>query len=128
MAIVQSPDGGDWWILYKGDVLGYYPASMFTMLNGGACGAGWYGEVFNDEPLKTPETEMGSAYFPEAGMPNVAYFRYPMYYDLSWVPVEPLDDHHPQPFEPLCYGRAPLTDGILVCGGPGGFNSACQWP
>jgi hypothetical protein len=127
MAIVQS-SLGDWWIIYKGDVLGYYPASLFKMLNGGACGAAWYGEILNATPGTSPETEMGSGQFPEAGMPNIAYVRYPMYYDLSWVPVEPLDDYHSQPFEPLCYGRAPLTDGILGLGGPGGFNPACKWP
>jgi hypothetical protein len=127
MAIVQSASD-DWWIIYKGDVLGYYPASLFTMLNGGACGAAWYGEIFNYTPGSSPETEMGSGQFPEAGMPNIAYVRYPMYYDLSWVPVEPLDDYHSQPFEPLCYGRAPLADGILGLGGPGGFNLSCKWP
>jgi hypothetical protein len=41
---------------------------------------------------------------------------------------EPLDDYYAQPFEPLCYGRSPLTDGILSLGGPGGFNPACKWP
>jgi hypothetical protein len=127
MAIVQSSTG-DWWIIYKGDVLGHYPANLFTMLNGGACGSAWYGEVFNNKPDDSPETEMGSGQFPEAGMPNIAYVRYPMYYNLSWVPVEPLDDYHAQPFEPLCYGRAPLMDGILGLGGPGGFNPACKWP
>ena len=127
MAIVQS-SLGDWWIIYKGDVLGYYPASLFTMLNGGACGASWYGEVFNYKPGTAPKTEMGSGQFPESGMPNIAYVRYPMYYNFSWVPVEPMDDYHSQPFEPLCYGRAPLTDGILGLGGPGGFNSTCKWP
>ena len=129
MAIVQSPDGGDWWIIYKGDVLGHYPASLFTMLNGGACGAAWYGEVLRDKKKdSSPETEMGSGQFPEAGMPNIAYVRYPMYYNLSWAPVEPLDDYHAQPYEPLCYGRAPLADGILGMGGPGGFNPPCKWP
>jgi hypothetical protein len=127
MAIVQSSTG-DWWILYKGDVLGYYPANLFTMLNGGACGVAWYGEVFTDEKGTTPETEMGSGKFPEAGTPNVAYVRHPLYYNLSWMPEEPLDDYHAQPFEPLCYGRAPLTDGLLGLGGPGGFNPACKWP
>jgi hypothetical protein len=128
MAIVQSPTDGDWWIIYKGDVLGYYPGSLFTMLNGGACGSAWYGEVFNNKKGVPPVTEMGSGNFPEAGMPNIAYIRYPMYYNLSWWPVEPLDDYHSQPFEPLCYGRAPLVDGILGIGGPGGLNSACKWP
>jgi hypothetical protein len=76
MAIVQSPSDGDWWIIYKGDVLGYYPGSLFTMLNGGACGSAWYGEVFNAAPGNSPKTEMGSGNFPEAGMPNIAYIRY----------------------------------------------------
>jgi hypothetical protein len=128
MAIVQSPVGNDWWVIYKGDVLGHFPANLFTMLNSGACGSAWYEEIFNNTPGTAPDTEGGSGKFPEAGMPNISYVRSPMYYDLSWVPVEPLDDYYSQPYEPLCYGRAPLMDGILACGGPGGFNPACKWP
>ena len=83
MAIFQMPITGDWWIAYNGDLLGYYPASLFTMLNGGACGSAWYGEVLKDKPGETPKTEMGSGRFPEAGLLNAAYVRNPKYHDVS---------------------------------------------
>jgi hypothetical protein len=128
MAIFQAP-WGDWWITYNGWLLGYYPASLFTMLNTGACRASWYAEVFrknvNDPAIKT---EMGSGKFPEAEIPNVAYVRNPRYHDYFGTPLEPQDDAHMVPYAPLCYGRSPLTNGILNLSGPGGFNPACQWP
>lgn len=129
MAIFQVP-WGDWWIAYNGWLLGYYPASLFTMLNTGACKSSWYGEVFRKN-VNNPDAiniEMGSGKFPEAGIPNVAYMRNPRYHDYFGTPLEPQDDFHMVPYAPLCYGRSPLTNNILIVGGPGGFNSACQWP
>lgn len=39
---------GDWWIAHNGNLLGHYPANLFKMLNGGACWAAWYGEVYEE--------------------------------------------------------------------------------
>jgi hypothetical protein len=130
MAIFQVPVTGDWWITYNGWLLGYYPANLFTMLNGGACKSSWYGEVLRGNPndQNSTKTEMGSGRFPEVGIPNVAYVRNPRYYDLFGFPVEPQDDWHMTPYEPLCYGRTPLWDGILIISGPGGYNPGCKWP
>jgi hypothetical protein len=129
MAIFQMPVTGDWWITYNGDVLGYYPATLFTMLNGGACEASWYGEVFRrrakDGNIKT---EMGSGRFPEAGQPNVAYVRNPKFHDSSLFGVEPQDDWHMIPYQPLCYARSALWDHVVVISGPGGNNPGCTWP
>jgi hypothetical protein len=127
MGIFQSP-AGDWWIMYKGDLLGYYPASLFTMLNKGACASAWYGEVYNPAPGNAVPTEMGSGRFPEAGKFKIAYVREPKYYDFLWNQVEPQDLVSMAPYKPLCYGRSPLTGGVLGIGGPGSFNSSCQWP
>jgi hypothetical protein len=127
MAIFQVPVTGDWWITYNGELLGYYPASLFTMLNGGACGVAWYGEVLNTK-LEAVKTEMGSGKFVEAGLGNAAYVRNPMYLDLAWNPVEPQDDWASAPYAPLCYDRSPLWEQYLFLGGPGGKNPACQWP
>jgi hypothetical protein len=98
------------------------------MLNGGACASAWYGEVLNQTPNIAIDTEMGSGKFPEAGMFNAAYVRDPKYYDLSWFVGELKDDLSMGPYEPLCYGRAPLWGGILFLGGPGGKSSSCKWP
>lgn len=127
MAIFQVPTG-DWWIMYNGDLLGYYPATLFTMLNASACGSAWYGEVLNRDLNPTIKTEMGSGKFAETGMLNAAYVRNPTYYNLSWSPVEPQDDLYQGPYEPLCYDRSQLWDGVLFLGGPGGKNPGCKWP
>ena len=142
LAIFQSPTG-DWWIAYNGNLLGYYPASLFTMLNKGACVSAWYGEVARKRP-DTPnpvwaKTKMGSGEYAEAGLLNAAHVRDPKYYDLTWVGVTPTEDppfsQAMGPNKPLCYNRSKLTyiaapwDGIfLFLGGPGGTNPACTWP
>jgi hypothetical protein len=126
MAIFQVPVTGDWWITYNGEWLGYYPASLFTMLNGGACGAAWYGEVLNRQE-DAVKTEMGSGKFAEAGLYNAAHVRNPTYLDLSWTPVEP-EDWAMTPYAPLCYDRSILWEHYIYLGGPGGKNPACQWP
>jgi hypothetical protein len=128
MAIFQVP-WGDWWITYNGDWLGYFPASLFTKLNGGACGSAWYGEVLrNPNKPVTMNTEMASGKFAETGWLNAAYVRNPKYIDLSWKIVEPQDDFASAPYAPLCYDRSPLWDGVFFLGGPGGNNPGCIWP
>jgi len=127
MGIYQAP-WGDWWVTYNGWLLGYYPVSLFSMLNTGACKSSWYGEVFNPYPNQgAVKTEMGSGKYPEIGIPNVAYVRNPRYHNYFGTSLLPQDDYHMVPYAPLCYGRAPLTNGILILSGPGGFNPACEW-
>jgi hypothetical protein len=125
LAIFQVP-WGDWWITYNGELLGYYPASLFTMLNGGACGSAWYGEVLNTASYAV-STEMGSGDFAEAGLLNAAYVRNPVYFDLSWQQVEPQDDWSMIPYNPLCYDRSSLWEHHMILGGPRGKNPACEW-
>lgn len=139
LAIFQVPSG-DWWITYNGDLLGYYPANLFTMLNGGACRSAWYGEVYRDpqNPVAI-ETEMGSGEFADAGLINAAHVRNPMFYDLSWIGKEPTENpplsQSMIPNVPQCYTRtalmhlaAPWDSTFLFLGGPGGKNSECKWP
>jgi hypothetical protein len=141
LAIFQAPVTGDWWIAYNGDLLGYYPASLFTMLNGGACVSAWYGEVAKKMPPKSPgwNMTMGSGEFAEAGLLNAAHVRDPKYYDLGWGGVPPMEDqpfsHAMTPNKPLCYTRSKLTyipapwdSTFLFLGGPGGKNPGCTWP
>lgn len=134
MAVFQVPTG-DWWIAFDGDLLGYYPASLFTMLNSHACGVAWYGEMLSKNLTAPPMTEMGSGLFVEAGLFKSAYVRNPKYYDLSWFGVEPKDEFAMAPYEPLCYNRtaftyvgAPTNSSLFLLGGPGGKNSGCKWP
>jgi Neprosin len=137
LTIFQAPTG-DWWIAFDQDLLGYYPASLFKMLNGGGCTAAWYAEVYNPNPDPNKggspvETEMGSGKFAAVGRPNVAYVRNPSFYDISWFSVVP-PDVKMQPNEPSCYTRStldpdPVSGGkIFTLGGPGGKDPACKWP
>ena len=115
-------------------MLGYYPAKLFTMLNGGACMSTWYGEVYNPDPTQAIKTEMGSGKFAEAGRPSAAYMRKPTYYDLFWFGVEPKDGLRMEPYVTSCYTRTALVKGaaplesVLILGGPGGKDPGCQWP
>lgn len=134
LAVFQAPSG-DWWILYNGDLLGYYPASLFNMLNKGACRSAWYGEVLNRKQNEAVLSEMGSGQFAEAGVFAAAYVRNPRYVDLSGFGVEPKDEYSMIPYEPLCYNRSVLTyvgaptySSMMLLGGPGGKNLGCKWP
>ena len=134
LTIFQSPIG-DWWVAYDQELLGYYPASTFTLLNGGACESRWYGEVYNPNPQKgAVKTEMGSGKFAEAGRPNVAYVRRPAYYDTSWLSGEPTGIIFASPVEDSCYTRSkldpdPVSGGqLFTFGGPGGKDPGCKWP
>jgi hypothetical protein len=142
ISLFQVPTG-DWWIAYRHELLGYYPASLFTMLNGGACRSNWYGEVYNpkvyspDPSNKGPvKTEMGSGHFAEAGLLAAAYVRNPRYYDLYWFGMEPNDSPEAvmTPNEESCYTRSALEkdaapwESVFFLGGPGGMSPGCQWP
>jgi hypothetical protein len=141
IAIFQVPNG-DWWIAYQHELLGYYPASLFSTLNEGACRSAWYGEVYR--PARSPgfknakgaiKTEMGSGKFADAGFSNATYVRNPTYYDLLWFGVKPNDIYRNwnYPYEPTCYSRSTLDEdasgnSAFLLGGPGGKNPDCQWP
>jgi Neprosin len=136
LSIFQVPTG-DWWLAYQHDLLGYYPASLFTMLNGGACWAAWYGEVARlgsasryENANGAIKTEMGSGQYAAAGPQNAASIRNPLYYDPLWFGVEPVDNDFTvmRPNVLSCYSRSKMDNGIFYLGGPGGKEPGCQWP
>jgi Neprosin len=133
VTIFQAPSG-DWWIAFDQDLLGYYPASKFTLLSGGACAIGWYGEVLNrNPPAGAVPTEMGSGKHAAVGRPNAASVRKPEFYDTSWFSMAAQGVDMP-PNVPSCYTRSPLMldpasgDIIFFLGGPGGKDPVCKWP
>ncbi|MCK6591380.1 MAG: neprosin family prolyl endopeptidase [Polyangiaceae bacterium] len=131
--IFQVPTTGDWWIAYNGWLLGYYPSSLFTLLNKGACSANWYVEVADQKPgLAWVETEVGTGEYGDQAVPgDAAWVRQPMYWDMNWLLQEPKIDRHMVPENKSCYTRSPLLDmGPLLgkrflAGGPGGYNPQC---
>lgn len=134
IAIFQSPTL-DWWIAYNGDLLGYYPADLFTLMKKGACRSAWYTEVYNKFPGQPNTTEIGSGLFAEAGLFNAAHIRNPLYYDPGWLPIEPPDLLSMSPTEPKCYNRSaliqlgpPWDSRFVFFGGSGSKNPGCKWP
>ncbi|KAB8102097.1 hypothetical protein EE612_033330 [Oryza sativa] len=68
----KDPAGGNWWLQVQGNNVGYWPSSIFTLLQTGvADSVEWGGEV--DSPQIT--TPMGSGHFPEEGFGKATYSR-----------------------------------------------------
>ena len=130
--IFQVPTG-DWWIGYNGHPLGYYPANLFTALNGGACRSAWYSEVYDGTPTDWTTTDMGSGQFAAAGLNFSAYVREPKYRFPYWVDFEPVEDAYSnaKPYVPPCYTRSTVIKSDLLgshffYGGPGGDAPGCD--
>uniref|UniRef100_A0A0E0A846 Neprosin PEP catalytic domain-containing protein n=1 Tax=Oryza glumipatula TaxID=40148 RepID=A0A0E0A846_9ORYZ len=69
---INDPAGGNWWLQVQGNNVGYWPSSIFTLLQTGvADSVEWGGEV--DSPQIT--TPMGSGHFPEEGFGKATYSR-----------------------------------------------------
>jgi Neprosin len=141
LSVFQVPSG-DWWVAYQNELLGYYPARLFTRLNGGACEVAWYAEVYR--PRSAPgfenahgaiKTEMGSGQFAEARFGQAAYVRNPRYYGEWWSTKTPDGSSTMRPHERTCYTQSPWSpesasqeNAFFFLGGPGGNAPECRWP
>lgn len=133
MDLFQVPTG-DWWIAFNYRLIGWYPASLFSMLNSGACRAHWYTEVYDKTPLSWTTTDMGSGQFASAGKNQTTYIRNPVYRDPFWIEHVPelniLKDSTPN--APACYTRSklflndPELSDHFFCGCPGGNAPNCK--
>ncbi|HRI67887.1 MAG TPA: neprosin family prolyl endopeptidase [Polyangium sp.] len=132
--MIMAPNG-DWLFSYNYEYLGKYPASLFKVLNQGACRAHVYAEVYNPHPeLGWVRTEMGSGQFPNAPDGHVAWVRQIRYFDLNtWLPMEPPTDdmgYWSKPYDTTCYARNPLINQgaagpLMLFGEPGGYRPEC---
>ncbi|KAL8092066.1 protein neprosin-like isoform X1 [Apium graveolens] len=76
--IWKDPDGGNWWmkLLNINEVIGYWPASLFTNLADGADMIQWGGEAVNlASGGQHTTTQMGSGHFPGEGFNKASYFK-----------------------------------------------------
>ncbi len=73
----KDPQEGNWWMQFgNGNVLGYWPAGLFSYLTDSASMIEWGGEVVNSaSDGEHTTTEMGSGHFPEEGFGKASYFR-----------------------------------------------------
>ncbi|GMI84505.1 hypothetical protein like AT5G18460 [Hibiscus trionum] len=75
--IWKDPKLGNWWMGFGDDnLVGYWPAELFTHLADHATMVEWGGEVVNSRANgKHTSTEMGSGHFAEDGFGKASYFR-----------------------------------------------------
>ncbi|XP_059651766.1 protein neprosin-like isoform X2 [Cornus florida] len=73
----KDPKEGNWWMQFgNNQVLGYWPAFLFSYLTDSASMIEWGGEVVNSESDgQHTTTQMGSGHFPEEGFGKSSYFR-----------------------------------------------------
>ncbi|CAL5000461.1 unnamed protein product [Urochloa decumbens] len=72
----KDPKLGNWWLSYGGQLVGYWPAQLFTHLSDHATMVEWGGEVVDTRPAGVhTATQMGSGRFAAEGFGRASYFR-----------------------------------------------------
>ncbi|MFS7906124.1 putative neprosin [Helianthus anomalus] len=67
---------GLWWMQVDGNVIGYWPASLFSYLSESSSRVDWGGEVINRRlGGHHTTTQMGSGHFPQEGYRKASYIR-----------------------------------------------------
>jgi hypothetical protein len=123
--------GGNWWIAYNGNWLGYYPGSLFDLITTSAAEVYWYGEVYDPTPTDWTWTDMGSGAFSSFEYGFASYFKNPMYVAPSGTSYWPDNANNGLPNASACYTRSSLITGAapwyryFYLGGPGGEAPGC---
>ncbi|KAI3730902.1 hypothetical protein L1987_62082 [Smallanthus sonchifolius] len=66
---------GDWWLRVGSELIGYWPANLFSGLRDHANTIQYGGEVYSAKSSKHTSTQMGSGHFPEEGLGKAAFVR-----------------------------------------------------
>ncbi|OEL35050.1 hypothetical protein BAE44_0003931 [Dichanthelium oligosanthes] len=137
LLVWKDPKVGNWWLSYGDQLVGYWPAQLFTHLSDHATMVEWGGEVVDTRPAGVhTATQMGSGRFADEGFGRASYFR-----NLETVDADnslaqvPLDAIQTLAEDAACYDvRKAYDDGgdghssgwgtHFYYGGPG-HNPAC---
>ncbi|KAM0004469.1 putative neprosin [Helianthus debilis subsp. tardiflorus] len=72
----QTDGPRDWWMQLNGELIGYWPSSLFTHLRKSAPIIQWGGEIVNSRSQGGhTTTQMGSGQFPKLWYRKVSYVR-----------------------------------------------------
>ncbi|KAG2326145.1 hypothetical protein Bca52824_008873 [Brassica carinata] len=122
-------DGDYWWLQINKELVGYWPAKLFSSLGKGATEVLWGGEIVNEKTGgKHTSTDMGSGHFANEGYRKASYFRNLMTVDKTNTLREP-QGVYPTVTNDNCYsikeGRNGTSWGFnFFYGGPG-LNAKC---
>lgn len=76
LLVWKDPKLGNWWLSYGDQLVGYWPAQLFTHLSDHATMVEWGGEVVDTRPAGVhTATQMGSGRFAAEGFARASYFR-----------------------------------------------------
>ncbi|KAM3685984.1 hypothetical protein ACB098_11G164900 [Castanea mollissima] len=111
--------GGDWWLyLSHRYLLGYWPASLFSIMAGSATYVSWGGEVTNTQiGGQHTTTQMGSGHFAEEATNRASFFQNLKVMDAQQVLRGPRNSRR-SVTAPNCYNLLKHED-FFYFGGPG---------
>ncbi|AES67452.1 putative neprosin [Medicago truncatula] len=123
LSIYKDQKSGNWQLEYEsGNVIGYWPSSLFTHLNDGATDIDFGGEVSTTKKGSHTTTQMGSGHFPDEGYGKASYFRNIQVVDSDNKFI-PLPNVKYQAEHPNCYniigGVSNQGQNFFYYGGPG---------
>ncbi|CAL5014199.1 unnamed protein product [Urochloa decumbens] len=121
----KDPKLGNWWLSYGGQLVGYWPAQLFTHLSDHATMVEWGGEVVDTRPAGVhTATQMGSGRFAAEGFGRASYFR-----NLETVDADnslaqvPIDAIQTLAENGACYDIRKAYDGDDDHSGSGGWGT-----
>ncbi|AEE84743.1 putative neprosin [Arabidopsis thaliana] len=73
LGLFQDSGTGNWWFVFKEEIIGYWPASLFKswMESNSANYASWGGQVYS--PIREKSPPMGSGHWPSEGFHKAAF-------------------------------------------------------
>jgi len=124
LLVWKDPNHGNWWLEFgDGQLVGYWPAFLFSHLADHATMVQWGGEIVNTMPegMHT-STQMGSGHFAEEGFSRASYFRniQVVDWDNSLIPLANLQllSNHPECYD-IQGGQSSKWGNYFYYGGPG---------
>ncbi|KAJ0724124.1 putative neprosin [Helianthus annuus] len=125
--IWKDPKSENWWLKVGNEVIGYWPASLFTDLRNHATLIEYGGEVYSGSSGKHTSTQMGSGHFPGEGLGKAAYARNLEVID-RYNNLNPVSNLILFADKPNCYGvtkgYSDVWHNYIYFGGPG-YNPKC---
>jgi len=116
---VQDQKTGNWWLEYgSGNIVGYWPSSLFTSLKDSATTVEFGGEVYIKSTGTHSSTQMGSGHFADEGSSKASYFKN-MQVVNSDNQLIPLSNLNVFAEEPKCYNIIKGINNDFYYGGPG---------
>ncbi|KAI3730901.1 hypothetical protein L1987_62081 [Smallanthus sonchifolius] len=125
--ISKDPKSGDWWLTVGSEVMGYWPATLFTDLRDHALTIQYGGEVYSPNSSQHTSTQMGSGHFQDEGFGKAAYVRNLEVVDQD-NKLNAVKDLQLLADKPNCYGvnngYSDAWGNYIYFGGPG-YNPNC---